>query len=257
MNEPSSPVSAVFGLQRNAIEQTHEAVKRSVDTQRKFGEAFVGFGPAKQANERSYDAVRTVVDGYFDAVESTTPGQQDLLGDFRATVDEQLDALEADQIEAIEAVEANAQQGGEPADELFEGIIVALDEQFEAVLNAHADVEEQTVEAFEGFEGNLAELQDQFETQTAQFEEQVTELQQHVEDMHDEIAEMADQQAAVRGESLDTITGIGPTYVARLQDQGIESFEALAEANADAVAETAEVSRDQAEEWIEAAQPQA
>lgn len=213
MSKTNSPVSAVFDLQRNAIEQTHEAVKRGVETQQEFGEAFVDFGPAKQANERSYDAVRTVVDGYFDAVESTTPGQQDLLGDFRATVDEQLDALEANQLEAVEA--------------------------------------------FEGFEGNLAELQAEFETQLAQFEEQVTELQQHVEDVHDDIDEIAEQQAEAQGESLDSINGIGSAYVDQLQNQGIESFEALAEANTDTVAEAAEVSRDQANEWIEAAQPQA
>ena len=186
MSETNSPVSAVFALQRNAIEQTHEAVKRGVDTQREFGEAFVDFGPAKQANKRSYGAVRTVVDGYFDAVESTTPGQQDLLSDFRATVDEQLDAIEANQAEAIEAVEANAQEGSESVDELFGRVIVALDEQFEAVLDAHAGVEDQTLAVFEGFEGNLEELQAEFETQFAQFEAQVTELQQHVEAVGDD-----------------------------------------------------------------------
>ncbi|WP_121743582.1 hypothetical protein [Natronorubrum halophilum] len=186
MSETNSPVSAVFDLQRNAIEQTHEAVKRGVDTQQEFGEAFVDFGPAKQANERSYDAVRTVVDVYFDAVESTTPGQQDLLGDFRATVDEQLDAIEANQAEAIEAVEANAQEGSESVDELFERVIVALDEQFEAVLDAHAGVEDQTLAVFEGVEDNLEELQAEFETQFAQPEAQVTELQQHVEAVGDD-----------------------------------------------------------------------
>ncbi|AZH24706.1 hypothetical protein DU502_04585 [Haloplanus aerogenes] len=257
MSEPNSPVSAVFALQRNAIEQTHEAVKRGVETQQEFGEAFVDFGPAKQANERGYDAVRTVVDVYFDAVESTTPGQEDLLDDFRTTVDEQLDALEANQVEAIEAIEANAQEGSESVDELFERVIEVLNEQFEAVLDAHADVQGQTVEAVEDLEGNLEELQAEFETQFAQFEEQATELQQHVEDMHDDIAEIADQQVEVQVESLDTIKGIGSTYVDRLQDQGIESFEALAEASTDTVAETAEVSREQANEWIEAAQLQA
>ncbi|WP_265111105.1 hypothetical protein [Halosolutus halophilus] len=186
MSETNSPVSAVFDLQRNAIEQTHEAVKRGVDTQQEFGEAFVDFGPAKQANERSYDAVRTVVDVYFDAVESTTPGQQEILGDFRATVDEQLDATEANQAEAIEAVEANAQEGSESVDELFERVIVALDEQFEAVLDAHAGVEDQTLAVFEGIEDNLEELQAEFETQFAQLEAQVTELQQHVEAVGDD-----------------------------------------------------------------------
>lgn len=128
----------------------------------------------------------TVVDVYFDAVESTTAGQQDLVGDFRATVDEQLDALEANQLEAIEAVEGNAQEGSESVDELFERCIVALDEQFEAVLDTHAAAEDQTLAVFEGVEDNLEELQTEFETQFAQLEAQVTELQQHVEAVGDD-----------------------------------------------------------------------
>ena len=153
MSQTNSPVSAVFDLQRNAIEQTHEAVKRGLDTQQELGEVFIDFGPAKQVNERYYDAIRTVVDVNFDTVESTMPGQQDLLSDFRASVNEQLDALEANQLEALEVIEGNAQVGSETVDELCERLIVSLDEQFEAVLDAHKDAEDQTFEVFEGLEG--------------------------------------------------------------------------------------------------------
>lgn len=153
MSQTNSPINAVFDLQRNVIEQTHEAVKRGLDTQQELGEVFVDFGPAKQANERNYDAIRTVVDVYFDTVESTMPGQQDLLSDFRATVNEQLDDLEANQLEAIEVMEGNVQVGSETVNELCERLIVALDEQFEAVLDAHKNAEDQTFEIFEGLEG--------------------------------------------------------------------------------------------------------
>lgn len=258
MSETASPVSVIFDLQRTTIEQAREAVKRGIETQQEFGEAVVDFASAKQANERSYEAARTAVDVYFDATISTMPGQQDRLDDFRATVDEQLDTLEANQIEAIETFEANVQDGSELVDELFEDFIAALDEQFEAILDAHTDVEDQTVEAFDGFEGNLEELQAEFEAQFEQFDEQVAELQQQVEDVNGAIAEMTEQQAEVQveavGESIDTINGLGSTYADRLQEQGIESIEALAKATVDTVAEAAEVSHEQAEEWIEAAQ---
>jgi predicted flap endonuclease-1-like 5' DNA nuclease len=257
MSETNSPVSAVFDLQRNAIEQTHEAVRRGFDTQQRIGEAFVDFDPAKQANERSYDAVRTVVDGYFDAVESTMDDQHDQLDDVRAAVDEHLDVLEANQADAIEAVEANAQDGNEAVDELFEQVIEAMDAQFEAVLDAHAGTESQTVEAIDGFEDTLEELQGEFETRFEQFEAQVTELEQHVQGLQNEPAESAHKQTEEHDESLDTIDGVGQTYVDRLQDHGIESFAGLAGANTDTVAEAADVSRDQADEWIDAAQAQA
>ena len=186
MSQTNSSVSVVFDLQRNAIEQTHEAVKRGLDTQQELVEVFFDFDPVKQANKGSYDAARTVVDVYFDAVKSTTPGQQELLGDFRATVDEQLDTLEANQLEAIEAVEGNAQKRSESADKLFENVIVALDEQFEAFLDAHMEAEDKILKVFEGGEDNLEVLQAEFETQLEQSEDQVTEHQQSVEGRRDD-----------------------------------------------------------------------
>lgn len=243
MSKTDSPASIAFDIQRSAIEQTHQAVSRGVETQRGFNEALVDFGAAKQANERSYDALRTVVDVYFDALETAMPGQQDALGEFRDAVDEQFDALEADQTEAIETLEANVREGSESADDLLEEFVAVLDEQFEAVLDAQADIEDQTVEAVEGFEGNLEELRTEFEAQLEQFEEQAAEM-----------ADTPDQQGEAAGESLEAIDGIGPTYADRLHDQGIESLDALGETAVDTVALAADVSEAQAEEWIDAAQ---
>lgn len=269
MSETNSPVGIAFDLQRNAIEQTHDAFKRGVETQHAFGRAIVDFGPATQAHERSYGTVRSAVDVYFDALESMSPAQQDLLVDFRRTVDEQLDSLEANQLEAIETIEANVKDGNESAEELLEEFVAALDEQFEAVLDGHGDVEDQTVQAFDGFEENLEELQAAFEAQSEevsehlaaqleQFEAQVADAQQQVEDVTEELAETTEQQVEshveVVGESLEAIEGIGTTYADRVREQGIDSLDALAEANADAIAEAAEVSHAQAQKWIDAAQ---
>lgn len=253
MNQTTTAVGVVFDLQRTAIEGTHEAVRRGIRSQQEFGEALVDFGPATQANERGYEAVRTVVDAYFDSVEAVTPGQQDLLADVRAAVDEQLDALEASHVEAVETVEANVQEEGEIAAELGAELVAVLDEQFEAVLSAHEDVEAQTLEAVEGFEAQL----EAFEAQVEDVREQVEDATDELVDASDEVAETARQQVTAQveaaSEALQAIDGLGSTYAGRLQDQGIESLEALAEANADLVAEAADVSRQQAETWIEAA----
>lgn len=269
MSEPNSPVSVVFDLQRNAIEQTHKAVTRGVETQQQFGEMLVDLDPAKQTTERSYEAVRTVGDVYFDAVESAMPGQQDLLVDVRATVDDQLDTLEATQVETIETFETNVQEASASADDRRAEFITALDEQFEAVLDAHEAVEAQTVEAFDGFEGDLEALQaefeahseeaaEQFESQLEQFTEQLAELHEQVADVNGELTETAAQQVETHvdaaDESLEAIDGLGVTYADRLRAQGIESLEVLAETTADTVAEAADVTEEQAGVWIEAAQ---
>ena len=52
-------------------------------------------------------------------------------------------------------------------------------------------------------------------------------------------------------ESVETLAGIGPTYAERLADAGLGTVDALGAADAETVAEAAEVSVTRAEEWLE------
>ena len=52
------------------------------------------------------------------------------------------------------------------------------------------------------------------------------------------------------GDDLTEIHGVGPVYADRLADLGITSFEALAAADAAAIAEAVGVSDEQVAEWI-------
>ena len=54
-------------------------------------------------------------------------------------------------------------------------------------------------------------------------------------------------------DDLSDVTGIGPVYRARLGEAGIDSFAALAAADAESVAEAAGVPVDRAQDWIEQA----
>lgn len=54
-------------------------------------------------------------------------------------------------------------------------------------------------------------------------------------------------------EQFDEVGGLGETYAKRLNEAGIDSMEALADAQSDAVAEAAEVTEEQAQEWIDEA----
>ena len=51
-------------------------------------------------------------------------------------------------------------------------------------------------------------------------------------------------------ESVETLAGIGPTYAERLGDAGLGTVDALGAADAETIAETANVSVTRAEEWL-------
>ena len=53
---------------------------------------------------------------------------------------------------------------------------------------------------------------------------------------------------------LERIKGVGPVFANRLRSAGLGSFEAIAGASVDRVAEAADVSESRATQWIEAAQ---
>jgi predicted flap endonuclease-1-like 5' DNA nuclease len=63
----------------------------------------------------------------------------------------------------------------------------------------------------------------------------------------------AKRPTAASVDDLSEVNGIGPVYRARLEQAGIGSFDALAAADAEVVAESAQVAIDRAQDWIEQA----
>jgi len=247
MSQLNSPVSTMFDVQRTAIEQSRKAMTQTIEAQQQFAESMMDFDAAKQMNGRGYEAAHTMVDAYFDAIEATVPAEQaTALEDVRTTMLDQLDALEANQTEALETFEATVADATELTNEGLDAFLAALDEQIDAMLELHGDLETQTVETVDEFERNLEQLEAQVET-----------LQDQLEDASGAIADSTEEMVAVQveatGESLESLPGLGATYATRLQEQGIESLQTLTDANADVVAEVADVSTEQAEAWIDAA----
>ena len=68
-----------------------------------------------------------------------------------------------------------------------------------------------------------------------------------VDDETDADAETVDDSDT---ESVETLAGIGPTYAERLGDAGLGTVDALGAADAETIAETANVSVTRAEEWL-------
>ena len=253
MSYTNSPVAAVFDLQRTAIVQSNEAVRAGLEAQQTYAQQFADFGPAKQANEQGYEVLHTVFDSYFDALEAVTPSQQPITDNFRTSVDDHLTTVKANHEEMIDSLEASVKEGSDERAAVLEGLVSLLDEQVEIVLDAHEGLEAETIDVVEHIEGEFAELEEAFEGQFEQFEAQLAELQTHIDEVGSELTEAAEQQVTATTESLTSIEGIGSTYADRLQEQGIETLDVLAAANAEVVAEAAAVSEDLASEWIEAA----
>ena len=60
----------------------------------------------------------------------------------------------------------------------------------------------------------------------------------------------AESEGDASAESVETLAGIGPTYAERLSDAGLGTVDALGAADAETIAEVANVSVTQAEEWL-------
>lgn len=248
MSQMNSPVSTMFDVQRSAIEQSQDAFEQTITAQQQFLESMMDVGTAKRLNHRSFETAHAMVDAYFDALESAMPTDRTTgLEDVRGTMVDQLETAETTQTETLDAFEASVEDGMEITDETLDAFLAALDEQIEAMLEAHGDVETETLAAVEDFEASLEDLQ-----------AQVTEMQHQIEDASSEVVdsteEMVEVQVQATGDSLESLPGLGATYAERLREQGIETVRALTEANADVVAEAADVSVKQAEAWLDAAQ---
>lgn len=249
MSQTNSAIDTMFDVQRATIEQSRDAFEQTIAAQQNFVRTMTEFDSVKQMNDRSYEAAHTMLDVYFDALESMMPSDRTtVLEDVHDTMVEQLDTLETNQSDALDTFEATVQDATDVTDEGLEAFVAALDEQLDTLLELHGDVETQTLESVDEFEGNLERI-----------EAQVEEIQNRIEDASGDIAdstgEMVELQVEATGESIESLPGLGTTYATRLQEQGIETLETLTEANVDVIAEAADVSTEQAEEWIDAAQP--
>lgn len=74
---------------------------------------------------------------------------------------------------------------------------------------------------------------------------------------HDEVVEEEPTPSApatpATGESVETITGIGPAYAERLGDAGIETVDQLAAADAADLANDTDISESRVQKWIDLA----
>lgn len=141
-------------------------------------------------------------------------------------------------------------------DENEDTVRAAVDRQFE-------EFEEVQTEAWDEYEANMLDAIDDLSVQQKEvvaqsvgafLEAQRETEQQTVEGVQRVEAQADTQTRAI--EQLEDLEGVGATYTERLRENGIESITDLARANAETVTDAADVTRDQADEWIQMAQAQ-
>lgn len=290
MTDRNTPFDAAFEMQRMTIEQSQRAFEQGIEFQQNANRMLLGGLETQEAAQRqSLELMREVTHGYFDALESTMPGAGGSFRQLHRTIDQQFDAIEEGHAQLLESLEAQMEEGADVYDEALEQYIETLEEQTDAMLDAQEQTHEQTAEVTEEFQGQFEEAQRQMQHQSEQFQDQLEEqseqFQSQFEEFQGQLTEQLEtfqnelleaqgemQTGAQQGveasqarseevaerfqDQLEEIEGLGETYANRLREAGFDSMEALAEANAEAVADAAEVSREQAEEWIEAVRPE-
>lgn len=263
------PVLATFDVQRTAIRQGQQAIKQGLAFQRTANRmALTGLQGQAALQRQGTDLART-------AAYSTIRSMQAMMGvddspEQYRTIDEQFAQIERTQSEAFDAIERQMELGVESFEELSEEYVDAIEEGTELTLETIETMEDQTAEGVDRFGEQVREgfdrtrnvqsqLEDQFEQQAEQTEqlmqrqaEWTEQFQQQLEEQVETVPMVAAGAAGAEVEErpVEDIDGIGPTFADRLHDAGIETVADLTSAPVRTVAEAADVSEEQAEEWV-------
>jgi predicted flap endonuclease-1-like 5' DNA nuclease len=267
-------------MQRQTLKHGERLFERSLDIQRNSAETFLenSFAIQRNAQRQGAELTKELFDAQFEAFQSTFDDDE-----VRSAVNRQLDtSAELSQ----QVLNAQFEQGTDLIEQLVDGQFDAFESAFDddevrdAVISQLEELNASQSEAWDAFEEDFREAVDDMSVQqrevaaqsvqavlTAQEEikEEAIENAQQSEEVARETAENAAEAAEAQSEvaveatekRLEDIEGLGSTYADRLREYGIESNTHLAQANAETIAQAADVSEDQAEQWSQRANSQA
>jgi predicted flap endonuclease-1-like 5' DNA nuclease len=255
-------------------------VKRSVD------EGFDEFG---EIHGETFDAIEANLDSYEELseeyVEALREGTETAVDAQRRVEGETVRSAERVAEEAIEAAEETTEAASETVaetaeaservtqstldatEEVADTTVEATEESVEAATDATGEVAESTAEATEDAAEAATDIGEEVTRATEEATEAAAEAGEEVaESTAESVEETAENGAeateaaaedvaeSTNGAGLDRrVHGIGDAHAESLLEAGVESLADLAEAQADAIAETAEISEEQAREWIDRA----
>ena len=247
MSQTSTPLGSLFETQRTLIDRSIETQttlnRQGIDITRQAVTPLVGVAPGADD-----DAEQRIEDDVAETAEEVEIELEDAAEDAADTAEDAADTAE-------DVAEDAAESAEEAAAEFLDG----LDDGIDA-----------TTEEFEEFYGTLS-------SELPAFDDTAVEnlLDEGVESLSDltsadvsSVAEATDTTEATAEELIDTavdregvnladLEGIGATYADRLASAGVRTQGDLARTSAEEVAETADVSEEQAGEWVQRAQDRA
>ena len=286
----TTPFEAAFEMQRETIKQSQDLLQQSLQLQQNAAEAFMqnGISAQRSAQQQGAQMFQNLFNAQLDAFSSALDDDE-----VRSKLDTQFDQnAELTQ----DVFNAQYEQSANLTRQLFNNQIDAIksavdsDEFRDAINSQFKDYENTQDVAWDNFESELDETLDelsdsqrhlvgetvravlnaqrQAQDDTVQGVRAAASVTETVHDDAQQVAQTTQQQMAedVRAshngededtEDLETIEGLGDTYADRLRSSGIESIDHLAAADAETVANVAEVSEDRAQDWVSNAQSQA
>ncbi len=222
----------------------------------------------QQQRELFFESLEAFLRAHEEAEAQTVESVRQAESAARTVQDEARETARTAQESVGEATEAAADATGTVVEETAD----AAEETAETAAAATEDVAEETADLTEDVAEETAETTEDVAEETAETTEDIAEeTAETTEDIAEETAEAgqeAAEAAAAEGAAdesedeeeehqLEDIDGLGETYAQRLHDAGIQSFTHLAQADAETIAEAADVSEDRAEGWSEKARSRA
>ena len=233
----------------------------------------------QQQRELFFESLEAFLRAHEEAEAQTVESVRQAESAARTVQDEARETARTAQESVGEATEAAADATGtvveetaDAAEETVETAAAATEDVAEETADLTEDVAEETAETTEDIAEETAETTEDIAEETAETTEDIAEeTAETTEDVAEETAEAgqeAAEAAAAEGAAdesedeeeehqLEDIDGLGETYAQRLHDAGIQSFTHLAQADAETIAEAADVSEDRAEGWSEKARSRA
>lgn len=171
MTDYTTPITATFELQRQAIAQSQRAMETGFEFQKEMATAALESLDVQETSQRqAVEFLQDNVHRTLDAMEGI-PGAAGMTEEVRATVDDQYAQLLDAHAEAFETIEDEVDEGADSYNEMMSEYLDTLDEQLDTLLDAHEEFENHSVEATEQVSEQVEELQDQVEDVQAQIQD--------------------------------------------------------------------------------------
>lgn len=144
----TNPFGAMMRMQRRSIEQTQKAMREGAELNKRMGKLMLESMDAGQSVQRkSNDLVRAAFDAYFDAMESSMPGDNTAFRNFQTVLDDQFEAMDEVSLQSWEAFESGFEDNAEAYEEFVDRFTAMMDDSFEAYADSIDEFERMSEEA--------------------------------------------------------------------------------------------------------------